>query len=59
MFTGHININKKDVHGKYILNMGVNHGFEKNETATIFFLKKPNLVLKRTIPSILVVHFTS
>ena len=26
--------------------MGVYHGFEKNETATMFFLKKPSLVLK-------------
>ena len=25
--------------------MGVYHGFEKNETATMFFLKKPSLVL--------------
>ena len=24
--------------------MGVSHGFEKNETATMFFLKKPSLV---------------
>ena len=24
--------------------MGVYHGFEKNETATMFFLKKPSLV---------------
>ena len=30
--------------GKYIKNMGVYHGFEKNETATMFFLKKPSLV---------------
>ena len=28
-----------------IKNMGVYHGFEKNETATMFFLKKPSLVL--------------
>ena len=46
MFTGHININRKDVHalkisinGKYIKNIGVFHGFEMNETATMFFLK--------------------
>ena len=25
--------------------MGVYHGFEKNETATMVFLKKPSLVL--------------
>ena len=25
--------------------MGVYHGFEKNETATMFFLKKPSLVM--------------
>ena len=24
--------------------MGVSHGFENNETATMFFLKKPSLV---------------
>ena len=24
--------------------MGVSHGFEKNETATMFFLEKPSLV---------------
>ena len=30
--------------GKYIKNTGVYHGFEKNETATMFFLKKPSLV---------------
>ena len=29
------------INGKYIKNMGVYHGFEKNETATMFFLKKP------------------
>ena len=28
-----------------IKNMGVYHGFEKNETATMFFLKKPPLVI--------------
>ena len=28
------------INGKYIKNMGVYHGFEKNETATMFFLKK-------------------
>ena len=46
-----INVNRKDVHasmisfnGKYIKNMGACHGFEKNETATMFFLKKPSLV---------------
>ena len=46
-----INVNRKDVHasmisfnGKYIKNMGAYHGFEKNETATMFFLKKPSLV---------------
>ena len=26
-------------------NMGVYHSFEKKETATMFFLKKPSLVL--------------
>ena len=31
------------INGKYIKNMGVYHGFEKNETATMFFLK--NLLL--------------
>ena len=25
--------------------MGVEHGFEKNETATMLFLKKPSLVI--------------
>ena len=46
-----INVNRKDVHasmisfnGKYFKNMGACHGFEKNETATMFFLKKPSLV---------------
>ena len=48
-----INVNRKDVHasmisfnGKYIYikNMGAYHGFEKNETATMFFHKKPSLV---------------
>ena len=34
-----------------IQNMGVYHGFEKNETATMFFLKKPSLVQR--------VHFKS
>ena len=29
--------------------MGVYHGFEKNETATMFFLKKPSLVIIATI----------
>ena len=33
------------INGKYIKNMGVYHGFEKNETATMFVLKKPSLVL--------------
>ena len=32
--------------GKYIKNMGVYHIFEKSETATMFFLKKPSLVIK-------------
>ena len=26
--------------------MGVSHGFENNETATMFFLKKPSLVME-------------
>ena len=26
--------------------MGVLHSFEKNETATMFFLKKPSLVIE-------------
>ena len=26
------------INGKYIKNMGVYYGFEKNETATMFFL---------------------
>ena len=46
-----INVNRKDVHasmisfnGKYIKNMGACHGFKKNETATMFFLKKPSIV---------------
>ena len=46
-----INVNRKDVHawmipfnGKDIKNMGVQHSFEKNETATMYFLKKPSLV---------------
>ena len=41
MFTGQININRKDVHasiisinGKYIKNMGVYHCFEKSENKT-------------------------
>ena len=29
---------------KYIKNMGVYNGFVKNETATMFCLKKPSLV---------------
>ena len=29
-----------------IKNIGVWHRFEKNETATMFFLKKPSLVLE-------------
>ena len=33
------------INGKYIKNMGVYQGFEKNETATMFFLKKPSPVL--------------
>ena len=28
-----------------IKNMGIYHSFEKNETATMFFLKKPSLVI--------------
>ena len=35
------------INGKYFKNMGAYHGFdsfEKNETATMFFLKKPSLV---------------
>ena len=28
------------INGKYIKNMGVYHGFEKNDTATMFFFKK-------------------
>ena len=31
--------------------MGVYHGFEKNETATMFFLKKPSLVYIHVIYS--------
>ena len=30
--------------------MGVYHGFEKNEAATMFFLKKPSLVICFIIP---------
>ena len=33
------------INGKYIRKMGVCHGFEKNETATMFFLKKPSLIV--------------
>ena len=46
MFTGHININRKDVHasmilinGKYSKNMGIYHGFEKMKPQLCFFLK--------------------
>ena len=28
------------INGKYIKNIGVYHGFDKNETETMFFLKK-------------------
>ena len=31
-------------------NMGVKHSFEKNETATMFFLKKPSLVMISNFP---------
>ena len=34
------------INGKYIQNTGVYHGFEKNENATMFFLKKLSLVVK-------------
>ena len=30
--------------------MGVQHSFEKNETATMFFLKKPSLVFIGNLP---------
>ena len=36
------------INGKYIKNMGVYQGFEKNETATMFFLKKSSLVIDCT-----------
>ena len=32
-----------------IMNFSIKHSFEKNETATIFFLKKPSLVWKNII----------
>ena len=32
--------------------MGVYHGFEKNETAAMFFLKKPSLVFLSKLPGL-------
>ena len=38
-----------------IKNMGVYHGFKKNETATMFFLKKPSLVLNIIVAKFLII----